>query len=134
MSPAAQPPAVREDIGFAEVMQRILGYATKKQSFRDKPYCMERDLVHIHREISEAFEAYRCCPEGDDWKAIAEVAVEVDGETLMKPEGVTVELADAVMRILEFCAYYELPLTEATERKLAFLETANLPPLHGKRF
>ena len=126
MSPAAHTPAPREDIGFAEVMRRILDYAANKQSFRDKPYCMERDLVHIHREVSEAFEAYRCCPEGEDWKAITET----DG----KPEGVTVEMADAVMRILEFCAYHGLPVIEATGRKLAYLETADLPPLHGKRF
>ena len=126
MKNTATPIQLGQDIGLREVMRRILHYAAVEQSFRDVPYCMERDIAHIHREVSEAFEAYCRCPEDEDWKAITEIKG--------KPEGVTVEMADALMRIAEFCAYHELPLVEAIKRKFTYLETANLPPLHGKRF
>lgn len=117
------PDGDANDMSVREVMRRILAHAVDKE-FRKKAYPVDRDIAHIHREISEAFEAYRRCPEDADWKAITE-----DGG---KPEGVTVEMADALMRICEFCAYYELPLVEAIRRKLAYLATR--PALHGKRF
>ena len=125
MAAIPQPLAEAKDFRMSEIMRRILAHAIGKE-FRNEEYPFERDVAHIHREVSEAFEAYRRCPEDKDWKAI----VEVDG----KPEGVTVEMADALMRIIEFCAYHRLALNEVIKRKLTYLEAADLPPRHGKRF
>lgn len=48
-----------------------------------------------------------------------------------KPEGVGVELADAVLRILDFCGYYGIDLEKAINVKHAFNLTR--PHMHGKK-
>lgn len=49
-----------------------------------------------------------------------------------KPEGVPVELADAVIRIADLCGHLEIDLEEVIETKIAYNE--GHPYKHGKKF
>lgn len=69
-------------------------------------------------ELAEAYEEYR------DWHEPAEIRI-VAG----KPEGIPIELADVVIRILSFCGKFEIDLQEAVLQKMAFNETR--PHRHG---
>ncbi len=72
----------------------------------------------IHEEISEAFSAWR---NGEPDEYIK------DG----KPEGVGVELADVVIRILDLCGHMDMPLGEILVRKMEYNKTR--PYKHGKK-
>ena len=74
-------------------------------------------LALIHSEVSEAAE---CARDGDHVMRI------VDG----KPEGLVVELADTVIRIMDLCDALGLDLEEAIERKHAYNRTR--PYRHGR--
>lgn len=49
-----------------------------------------------------------------------------------KPEGVAVELADAVIRIADLCGHLGIDLEEVIEIKMAYNE--GRPYKHGKKF
>jgi len=76
-------------------------------------------LALVHSEVSEALEEYRdgSLPADVYWK-----------ESL-KPEGVPIELADTVIRILDLCEAYGIDLEYAIEEKMKFNETR--PFRHG---
>lgn len=77
------------------------------------------DLIALmHSELSEALEEYR------NGHALDEVYFN-DG----KPEGVPVELADVIIRILNFCGQYNVDMEEALRVKMAYNETR--PFRHG---
>lgn len=66
-------------------------------------------LALIHSEVSEALEEYR--------KGIAlDLVYTGDGKGAMKPgdkpEGFGVELADAIIRILDLCGYLQIDMAE----------------------
>ena len=75
-------------------------------------------LALIHSEISEALEYLRHDNPPDD--------------KIPEFDGVTVELADAIIRILDYAGAYNLPLGNALLRKLEFNNTR--PKKHGKEF
>ena len=86
---------------------------------RYKPYVLATKIALIASEISEALEEAR---------KNAYQKYEKDG----KPEGVVVELADAIIRIFDFCEHLGLDLKGALLDKLTFNETR--PVKHGKVF
>lgn len=88
-------------------------------------------MALITSEVSEAFEAFR---DGDDQSKISyKHAVDYetwimtdtptfkDGnmteESLGKPEGITAELADVLIRVFDYAGAYGIPLGEAVIRK-----------------
>lgn len=73
----------------------------------------------FHSEISEAVEEWR---HGHD---PTEIYYAEDG----KPEGIPVELADCLIRILDTSARYGIPLEQALAEKMAYNETR--PYRHG---
>lgn len=77
-----------------------------------------KKLCLIHSEISEALEEHR------NGFAPNEVRVE-NG----KPEGLPVELADAVIRIFDLCGACGIDLESAVRLKMAF--NATRPHRHG---
>lgn len=77
-------------------------------------------LMLIVSELAEALEELR---QGQTLQAIR---YGPDG----KPEGFPVELADAVIRLADFCGRYQLPLSAALRVKLAY--NATRPYKHGK--
>lgn len=77
-------------------------------------------IANIHREVSEAWEAYRDPSIPEDQPIII-----IRG----KPEGVAVELADAVIRIADMCGQLGYDLQRAIKIKMAYNKTR--PYRHG---
>jgi len=77
----------------------------------------------FHSEISEAFEEYR------DHRGLTEVYENPDKPG--KLEGVPVELADCVIRILDFCGHEGINLQDILEKKHAF--NLKRPYRHGNK-
>ena len=94
-------------------------------------------MALIHSEVSEALEALR---EGfapaslyyieDDGSVVGEER-DKDGN-LNKPEGVPAELADVIIRVLDYCGSRDIDIADAVRRKVAY--NATRPALHGKEF
>ena len=84
--------------------------------FWDNPNKGER-IALMHSELSEALEAVRK-PGPDD--------------KLPHLDSETVELADAIIRILDYCHYYRLPIEEAVLAKHEY--NIKRPYKHGKAF
>jgi NTP pyrophosphatase (non-canonical NTP hydrolase) len=106
-------------------------------------------IALIHSELSEALEEERAgrpnfwfhCLEGDP-SLPCDPTDETDCFQFghedrcqhrgKKPEGVAVELADAVIRIADLCGHLGIDLEAAIDLKMAYNETR--PFKHGKRF
>jgi hypothetical protein len=96
------------------------------------------DLIALmHSELTEALEEYRegrqpgdvyyTCQELDaDGRVVGSRVAESRGEippgTLVRPEGVAVQLGDCVIRILDFCARRGVDLESLLEEKVAYNE------------
>ncbi len=103
-------------------------------------------IALITSELSEALEAYR---EGDDqtkihyqgtgsngepwkWEGTQELTDENTGEKILgKPEGIASELADAIIRILDYAGAYDIPLAKALIQKHAY--NVSRPYRHGNK-
>jgi NTP pyrophosphatase (non-canonical NTP hydrolase) len=72
----------------------------------------------LHSEISEAFEEYR------NGYGLTEIRFEGT-----KPEGIPIELADVVIRLLDMCYQFEIPLAAAILEKIRYNKTR--PYRHG---
>lgn len=81
-------------------------------------------LMLISGEVNEAFEEIR------DGHEITQTYYKLDKPT--KPEGVPSELADAVIRVMDFCGRYGINLEEAIETKAKYNKTREHK--HGKSF
>lgn len=91
------------------------GWHEVQKSFPDR-------IALMHSELSEALEEYR------NNHSFSEIYF-VEKPEGQKPEGIAVELADAIIRICEACAVDKIPLEEALELKMAFNKLR--PYLHG---
>ena len=97
--------------------------------FHDDPYSDDPESVAlsfmlIHGEVNEAFEEVR------DGHALTQTYYTLDKPT--KPEGVPSELADATIRILDFCGKHGINLEAAMETKAKYNKTREHK--HGKQF
>lgn len=105
------------DIGFAAV---LIHEWAKEKGFWDQGVDNRNKgemIALMHSELSEALEAIRK-PKQD------EHCPEFTNEAI--------ELADAVIRIFDYCAAFKIPLGEAILAKMAFNEIR--PKKHGKAF
>lgn len=105
---------------FGEMQNRIYKMARTK-GWWDEPRSIGDLLALIHSEISEALEEFRNGHEPE--------LVYYSGPDSNKPEGLFVELADAIIRILDMAGYYQVDLAEILIEKVAFNETR--PHRHG---
>jgi NTP pyrophosphatase (non-canonical NTP hydrolase) len=80
-------------------------------------------LTLIHQELSEAFEEYR------QGREFTEVYYKPGTDGKMKPEGIPVELADVIIRILDFAGSVGIDLDSVLEEKMKY--NATRPYRHG---
>ena len=98
-------------------LQAQVGVWTIQKGWRDDRTVGDLLMLMVS-ELAEAMEEWRNWHEPNDWR--------VDHG---KPEGIPVELADVVIRILSFCAKFDINLQQAVLDKMAFNETR--PHRHG---
>lgn len=82
-------------------------------------------IALMHSELSEALEAYRR-REGFFWNIASTEVPEA-----MKPEGIAIELADCVIRIMHYLSTFGISLQEALELKMAY--NLKRPYRHGDK-
>lgn len=87
--------------------------------FYDKPPTFLERMALIHSEVSEAAEEHR--------KGMANDHVYYENG---KPEGIPIELADALIRIADFCGRNNIDLEKAIETKHEY--NVGRPYKHGK--
>lgn len=89
-------------------------------------YDTERSFPELialcHSELSEALEAYR------DWGHLRVVSTVLRGES---PEGVPIELADLLIRVLDMCGFYEIDIDAALALKMRYNATRSYR--HGNK-
>lgn len=108
-----------------------------KHGFWEPPLSFGTAIALIHSELSEALEEERngnpfiCTPQ-DETECLMYGKESLCKYRSRKPEGVAVELADAVIRIADLCGHLEIDLEEVIEIKMAYNE--GRPYKHGKKF
>ena len=110
-----------------------------KHGFWEPPLPFGTAIALIHSELSEALEEMRAGNRIRPGQLVPMVYYSGGGyvasaptECCKKPEGVAVELADAVIRIADLCGHLGIDLEAAIDLKMAYNETR--PFKHGKRF
>jgi len=86
----------------------------------DKERAIGDIFANFHAEISEAWEEHRKGLKPTD-------SYICEG----KPEGMAIELADCIIRILDFCGKYNIDIEGAIEAKHNFIKTR--PYRHGNK-
>ena len=108
------------ELTINELVEVAHYFAASKGFWDDEPNLGEK-IALIHSELSEALEEVRAGHKPDE-------VYEVNG----KPEGLPIELADAVIRIADLCGYYDIDLNEAVDKKIMYNDRR--PTKHGKQF
>jgi len=94
------------------------GFHSINQSFGDK-------MMLAVSELAEALEEYR---NGCEIQTIYFV---LDKEGNPKPEGVSIEIIDCLIRLLDSCGYYGIPVTQVYMLKTEY--NRGRPHLHGNK-
>lgn len=95
---------------------------SKAHGFWDASQNVGEKFALMHSEISEAFEEHRAGQPSDK--------VYHSGPGFHKPEGIPIELADCMIRILDFCGAYGIDIEAAIKEKMEYNKTR--PFMHNK--
>ena len=127
------------DLTLKEIQDMVV-QTTKDLGWRDKPRDMGDEFALLHSEISEAYEEHRDGHAPDklyyrhDKKCIGFPATSVSSQCsitspyegtpcVMKPEGIPTEMADEVIRVMDFCEKFGIDLAKEIVRKNAYNKT-----------
>ena len=107
----------------------------KDKGFHDDSALFGDKIALMHSELSEALEEYRNGHAVDEiyykegeWHSYPEGKISGQ-KTANKPEGIPVELADVIIRILDFCGKYNIDIENVINMKMTYNETR--PHRHG---
>lgn len=102
---------------FLDDAQKSIGEWATRKGWNRKPEEMAEWCTLNHEEISEAWTEFRnhCDPET--------IYFVRDDRGIMKPEGILVEFADAVIRHMHFFEKVGVPLLHVIILKMAYNET-----------
>lgn len=92
----------------------IVHHLAKEKGWHDRAQSVAEAIALQHSELSEALEEYR---NGKEPNEIYQEATPQDG---LKPCGIPIELADAIIRILDFCGLHNIDIENAVAQKHAF--------------
>lgn len=109
---------------------------SKDHGFHDSPKSVGDDIALMHSELSEALEDYRS---GHSPMEVWYETKEGDVETIpplvnhqyFKPCGIPSELADVIIRVLDFSGKYNIDIESAVLEKMEYNKTR--PYKHGKK-
>lgn len=95
----------------------------KGKGWWDKPRDQAEMMLLATSEIVEAYEEWR------DGHEPNEIWYSIDKQEMEKPEGVGIEMADAVIRIMDWCEAHNVDLQSMIAVKMAYNEKR--PYRHG---
>lgn len=95
---------------YIKLLQEEIHRNSQEKGWWDEPRTFGDTVALCHSELSEALEAFRK----------GEPAVLVGGG---KPEGIAVEMADAIIRILDWAEHEGIDMGEVIKLKNAYNET-----------
>ena len=101
--------------------QKVIHQYAKDKGWWDKPRAIGDIFILFTSEVTEAYEEYR------NGHEVNETYFKPDAPD--KPEGVPTELADVVIRILDFCEWAGIDIQDIIEKKHAYNLTR--PYRHG---
>jgi NTP pyrophosphatase (non-canonical NTP hydrolase) len=112
---------IRDDIN--KVINHLIKDAHQnavEKGWHDKPIDFGTTCMNIVGEISEGFNEYA------HNRGLDEIYFNGD-----KPEGIPIELADAVIRIFDLCGKHNIPLAYALNMKMTYNKTRSYR--HGNK-
>ena len=119
--------AMNAAIALDTLAMFIHGWAVSKGWWKDPNRSFAEQVTNFHAELSEAWEEFRS--HGMD-PAYFNYRKEDDQRVVLpKPEGISVELMDAIVRILDTCGRYGMNAGHDFGEKLAY--NCTRPYRHG---
>ena len=91
--------------------------ASKSKGWWENDRHFAEQVANFHAEISEAWEEWR------NGNKMEDVYFEEDENGIAKPEGIPIELADLIIRILDTCGRYKIDIGSAIGLKLEYNTT-----------
>jgi NTP pyrophosphatase (non-canonical NTP hydrolase) len=121
--------------GLNELRNSAFANATEKGFYEEPRPSFGDRIALIHSELSEALEDFRAGrgPSETYYQLASGHEVPTftssDGSVIYKPCGVPSELADVIIRVLDFCGEQRIDIEKAVEEKMAY--NATRPHRHG---